>query len=89
MRGAGALADGASVTLGVRGSTIGITDETTDESAQVAVEDIRFDGMHWTALIQRQDQQLRFVLDHKSQVQTGSRVALRFTDAEAILYSCK
>ena len=45
--------------------------------------------MHWTALIQRQDQQLRFVLDHKSQVQTGSRVALRFTDAEAILYSCK
>lgn len=89
VRGASALADGASVTLGVRGSTIGITDETTDESAQVAVEDIRFDGMHWTALIQRQDQQLRFVLDHKSQVQTGSRVALRFTDAEAILYSCK
>ena len=87
VRGASALTDGASVILGVRGSTVSITDETTDESAQAAVEDIRFDGMHWTALIQHQDQQLRFVLDHKSQVQTGSRVALRFTDAEAILYS--
>ena len=66
---------------------MGISHETTDESAQAAVEDIRFDGTHWTALIQRQDQQLRCVLDHKSQVQTGSRVTLRFTDAEAILYS--
>jgi hypothetical protein len=27
------------------------------------------------------------VLDHKSQVQAGSQVALSFTDVEAVLYS--
>ena len=51
------------------------------------MEDIRFDGMHWTALVKHEDQQLRFVLDRKSQVQTGGLVALSFADADAVLYT--
>ena len=81
------LTDGQAITLGVRGSSVGIADEVTERAAYSAVEDIRFDGMHWTALVKHEDQQLRFVLDHKSQVQAGSQVALSFTDVEAVLYS--
>ena len=73
--------------LGVRGSSVSIAGEVTEPAARAAVEDIRFDGMHWTALVKHEDQQLRFVLDHESQVQTGGLVALSFTDADAILYS--
>ena len=87
VRGAAALTNGQAVTLGVRGSSVSITEEVTEPAACAAVEDIRFDGMHWTALVKHEDQQLRFVLDHKSQVQTGGLVALSFTDADAILYS--
>lgn len=85
--GANELTDGQAITLGVRGSSVGIADEVTERAAYSAVEDIRFDGMHWTALVKHEDQQLRFVLDHKSQVQAGSQVALSFTDVEAVLYS--
>jgi iron(III) transport system ATP-binding protein len=85
--GANELIDGQAITLGVRGSSVGIADEVTERAAYSAVEDIRFDGMHWTALVKHEDQQLRFVLDHKSQVQAGSQVALSFTDVEAVLYS--
>ena len=85
--GANELTDGQAITLGVRGSSVGIADEVTERAAYSAVEDIRFDGMHWTALVKHEDQQLRFVLDHKSQVQAGSQVALSFTDIEAVLYS--
>ncbi|MBL6814468.1 MAG: ABC transporter ATP-binding protein [Pseudomonadales bacterium] len=84
---ANALNDGQTVTLGVRGSSVSITDQVAEQTAHAAVEDIRFDGMHWTALVKHEDQQLRFVLDHKSQVQSGSEVALSFADVEAVLYS--
>lgn len=87
IRGASALTDGQAITLGVRGSSVRIANDVTERAAYSAVEDIRFDGMHWTALVRHEDQQLRFVLDHKSQVQTGSQVALSFTDVEAVLYS--
>ena len=87
VRGAAALTNGQAVTLGVRSSSVSIAVEVTEPAARAAVEDIRFDGMHWTALVKHEDQQLRFVLDHESQVQTGGLVALSFTDADAILYS--
>ena len=87
IRGASALTDGQAITLGVRGSSVRIAHDVTERAAYSAVEDIRFDGMHWTALVRHEDQQLRFALDHKSQVQTGSQVALSFTDVEAVLYS--
>jgi iron(III) transport system ATP-binding protein len=87
VKGAAALTNGKSVTLGVRGSSVSIAGEVVQLAGQAAVEDIRFDGTHWTALIKHEDQQLRFVLDHKSQVQTGDLVALSFADADAVLYS--
>ena len=87
VRGAAALTNGQAVTLGVRSSSVSIAVEVTEPAARAAVEDIRFDGMHWTALVKHEDQQLRFVLDHKSQVQTGGVIALSFTDADAVLYS--
>ena len=87
VRGAAALTNGQTVTLGVRGSSVSISAEVTESATRAAVEDIRFDGMHWTALVKHEDQQLRFVLDHKSQVQPGGVIALSFTDADAVLYS--
>ena len=87
VKGAAALTNGKSVTLGVRGSSVSIAGEVVQLAGQAAVEDIRFDGTHWTALIKHEDQQLRFVLDHKSQVQMGDLVALSFADADAVLYS--
>jgi hypothetical protein len=51
------------------------------------VDDIRFDGMHWTALVRSGRQQLRVVVSPKSRLRSGDRVALRFTNAEAVVYN--
>ena len=87
----GNLAIGESIELGIRGSTIAVTGFEDGDPPQplsaYAVDDIRFDGMHWTALVRSGRQQLRIVVSPKSQLRPGDRVALRFTNAEAVVYS--
>ena len=91
LRHKGNLAVGESVELGIRGSTIAVTDFEDGDPPQplsaYAVDDIRFDGTHWTALVRSGRQQLRIVVSPKSQLRPGDRVALRFTNAEAVVYS--
>ena len=70
---AGSLSVGETIELGIRGSTIAVTrlnDGGVDiESSQLrhsyAVDDLRFDGTHWTALVRSADQQLRIVVGRK------------------------
>ena len=87
----GNLAVGESVELGIRGSTIAVTDFEDGDPPQplsaYAVDDIRFDGTHWTALVRSGRQQLLLVVRPKSQLCQGDSVALRFSDADAVVYS--
>lgn len=90
----GNLAAGKPIELGIRGSTIAVTRFDADDDIHpsqprnaYAVDDIRFDGTHWTALIRSEHEQLRIVIDPKSLLRPGDLVALRFTNTEAVVYS--
>lgn len=92
---AGSLKVGETIELGIRGSTITVTGlndgggdiEPTQQGRRYAVDDLRFDGTHWTALVRSAHQQLRIVVSPKSRLRNGDRVALSFTRAEATAYN--
>ena len=92
---AGNLSGGESIELGVRGSTIAVNrlrnsgDGVNPPQHQEAhaVEDIRFDGTHWTALVRSGHQQLRIVLSPEQTLRPGDHVELHFANTEAVAYN--
>ncbi|MCH1596954.1 MAG: ABC transporter ATP-binding protein [Pseudomonadales bacterium] len=95
LRSNGNLTSGETVELGIRGSTITAArfenegDDTHPARTRKthAIEDIRFDGQYWTALVRSEHQQLRIVLNPEHRLRPGDRVELRFTNAEAVAYN--
>jgi iron(III) transport system ATP-binding protein len=95
LRSNGNLTSGETVELGIRGSTITAArfenegDDTHPARTRKthAIEDIRFNGQYWTALVRSEHQQLRIVLNPEHRLRPGDRVELRFTNAEAVAYN--
>jgi iron(III) transport system ATP-binding protein len=95
LRSNGNLTSGETVELGIRGSTITAArfenegDDTHPARTRKthAIEDIRFNGQYWTALVRAEHQQLRIVLNPEHRLRPGDRVELRFTNAEAVAYN--
>ena len=92
---AGNLSGGESIELGVRGSTIAVNRlrnrgdgvNPPQHKGAHAVEDIRFDGTHWTALVRSGHQQLRIVLSPEQTLCPGDHVELHFANTEAVAYN--
>ena len=87
IRGAAGLPAGKTIRFGLRGSSINITQANADDPNAHVIADIRFDGSYWTALVQKEDQQLRVRLENQNQFSTGDWLRLAFTHAEAIAYN--
>lgn len=77
--------DGAEIVFGVRSADIGVR----YGQGQHLIEDVRFDGQHWSGLIREGKAQLRVSLpsDQEQNLATGTQVNLSFTRTKAIAYN--
>ena len=77
--------DGQEVTLGLRSSDIGVS----CGQGKYPIEDVRFNGKHWSGLIRQENAQLRVNLpsDQEESLVPGTLVNLSFTNAEATAYN--
>ena len=76
--------DGQKIALGIRSHEIGVS----YDQGQCPIEDIRFDGQHWSGLIRKGEAQLRVCLPSKQEnLVPGMLVNLSFTNVEATAYN--
>lgn len=81
--------DGQDIALGVRGSDIGVSWDLSLGQGHHRIEDIRFDGQHWSGLIRAEETELRVSLPMppKETAEPAAMVNLSFTDVEATAYN--
>jgi iron(III) transport system ATP-binding protein len=77
--------DGQKIALGLRSSEIGVS----YDQGQCTIEDVRFDGQHWSGLIREGDAKLRVNLPSapEQNLVAGTPVNLSFTNAKATAYN--
>ncbi len=81
--------EGESIVFGVRGSDIDLVTEAdpSRSAPPLTVEDVRFDGQSWSALIRSGDDRLKVTLNNDQALTPAASVNLSFTHTQAVAYN--